>query len=78
MTEAMRIMGFYDLANKCPNAKTINVSQLSSTTAELKANDTPYPIDLPSLFFDEIDFSITCPIPEVHCMTKVTLAFKNQ
>ena len=30
------------------------------------------------LFFDEIDFSITCPVLKVHCMTKISLSFKNQ
>jgi len=45
---------------------------------ELNANGQPYRLDLPEIFFSEIDFSITCPLPKVHCMTKVTLAFKNQ
>jgi len=38
----------------------------------------PYLINLPELFFNEIDFSITCPVPKVHCMTKISLSFKNQ
>jgi len=82
MTKAMQIMGFYDIEQKYPNIKIVNVSQLPSVTVELKAKDKPkdkpYAIDLPSLFLDEIDFSITCPLPKVHCMTKITLAFKNQ
>jgi uncharacterized protein (DUF362 family) len=78
MTEAMQSMGFYDIEKKYPNVKVVNLSNLPSRPTELNANGKPYLIDLPELFFDEIDFSISCPLPKVHCMTKVTLSFKNQ
>jgi len=78
MTEAMRVMGFYDIVKRYPNVEIVNLSKLPRRTVELKANGKPYLIDLPELFFDEIDFSITCPLPKVHCMTKITLSFKNQ
>ena len=78
MTEAMEVMGFYDIERKYPNVKIVNVSKLPSRQVKLEARGKPYLINLPSLFFDEIDFSITCPVPKVHCMTKVTLSFKNQ
>lgn len=78
MTEAMRAMGFYDIEEKYPNIMIVNVSNLPSCIVELQARGKPYSINLPSLFMDEIDFSITCPVPKVHCMTKVTLSLKNQ
>jgi len=78
MTDAMQTMGYYELESKYPNVKVVNLSRLPRHKVELKANGHPYFIELPSLFFDEIDFSITCPLPKIHCMTKVTLAFKNQ
>jgi len=78
MTEAMRGMGFYDLEKKYPNVQIVNLSELPTRSVEVKANGKPYIVKLPELFFDEIDFSISCPLPKVHCMTKITLSFKNQ
>ena len=42
-----------------------------------KQKGGPYLFHLPELILDEIDFSISCPLPKVHCMTKVSLSFKN-
>jgi len=78
MTEALQSMGFYELEKKYRNVKVVNISQIPSKTVELKVEGKPYLINLPVLFFDEIDFSITCPVPKVHCMTKISLSFKNQ
>ncbi len=78
MSDGMRAMGYYDLESKYPNIKVVNLSKLPRQKVELKAGNQPYHVDLPVLFFDEIDLSITCPLPKVHCMTQITLAFKNQ
>jgi|LQYC01.1.fsa_nt_gi Uncharacterized conserved protein len=78
MTNAMTTMGYFDLEMSCPNVKIVNLSQLPSRQVTLQANGTSYLLNLPELFFDEIDFSITCPLPKVHCMTKITLSLKNQ
>ncbi len=78
MTDAMRAMGYYGLESKYPNVKVVNLSKLPRQKVELRANGGPYYLELPEIFFDEIDFSITCPLPKVHCMTGITLAFKNQ
>jgi len=78
MTEAMLSMGFYELEKRFQNLKVVNISKIPTRIIELKVDGKPYPINLPKLFFDEIDFSISCPVPKVHCMTKVSLSFKNQ
>jgi uncharacterized protein (DUF362 family) len=78
MTEAMKTMGFYNLEKKYQNIKIINLSKIQSCKVKLKVNNKPYHIDLPELLVKEIDFSITCPVPKVHCMTTVSLAFKNE
>jgi uncharacterized protein (DUF362 family) len=78
MTEAMRAMGYFDLERSYPNLKIINFSQQPSREVEF---DTPfgnYALRLPQIFFDEVDFSISCPLPKVHCMTKLSLSYKNQ
>jgi uncharacterized protein (DUF362 family) len=78
MNDAMRNMGFYEIAENHPNVEIVNLSHMETRTVELKANGKPYILSLPELFFSEIDFAITCPLPKVHCMTGITLSFKNQ
>ncbi len=78
MTDAMKDMGFYEIAETYPNVEIINLSLLATRKVELKANGKPYSLNLPELFFSDIDFSISCPLPKVHCMTGITLSFKNQ
>lgn len=78
MTKAMEAMGFCELEDAYPNVKIINFSDLRSRVVELDTGVGAYSIGLPELFFDEVDFSITCPLPKVHCMTRVTLSYKNQ
>ncbi len=78
MTEALREMGFNEMASKYPNVEIINLSAVPRVTVEIMAKNKPYYIELPAFFFNEIDFSISCPVPKVHCMTKITLSLKNQ
>ncbi len=78
MTDAMKQMGFDQLEKDFPRIKILNLSGMPTQSVELRAKGKPYRLDLPSLFFDEIDFSISCPLPKVHCMTKITLSLKNQ
>ena len=78
MTDAMHRMGFYEIEKEYSNVKIVNISKLPSRKIELKTKGNPYFVDLPVLLLDEVDFSITCPLPKVHCMTKVTLSMKNQ
>lgn len=75
---AFENMGFYELESEYPQIKIVNLSKVPSQCVEI---DTPrgiYKLLLPKIFFDEVDFSISCPVPKVHCMTKVTLSYKNQ
>ena len=78
MTDAMQNMGFFEIADNNPNVEIINLSKMETRIVELRANGKPYTLNLPEIFFKEIDFSITCPLPKVHCMTGITLSFKNQ
>ncbi len=78
MTQAMRDMGFFEIEKKYPNVEIVNLSNLESEKVELQVQGQSYFLELPSLLLSEVDFSITCPVPKVHCMTKITLSFKNQ
>ena len=78
MSDALNLMGFYEIAKRYPNVEIVNLSSLKRITVQITANRKPYSIELPQFFFNEIDFSISCPVPKVHCMTKVTLSLKNE
>ena len=78
MTEAMNAMNFFDIANRYPNVEIVNLSKVRRVIVQIMAKNEPYSIELPELFFNEIDFSISCPVPKVHCMTKISLSLKNQ
>lgn len=78
MSAAMEDMGFYQLSREFSDIRVVNLSIIPSKRIVINTSKGPFPIDLPNIFFDEIDFSITCPLPKIHAMTKVTLSFKNQ
>lgn len=78
MTTAFENMGFFELEKTFPNVKIVNLSKLPSKEIEIETPRGPYKLALPEIFFNEIDFSISCPLPKVHCMTNVTLSYKNQ
>ncbi len=78
MTQAMRTMGFFELEESYPSVHIVNLSELPTCPVKLQAGDARFELSLPRLFFEEIDFSISCPVPKIHCMTKLTLSMKNQ
>lgn len=78
MNEAFRNMGFFDLEKEYPQVRIINLSKMPSLDVDIHTPKGTSKIDLPKIFFDEIDFSISCPVPKVHCMTGVSLSHKNQ
>jgi uncharacterized protein (DUF362 family) len=78
MNEAFKNMGFYDLEKKYPNVRIINLSKAPSKDVAINTPKGTCNLDLPKIFFEEIDFSISCPVPKVHCMTGISLSYKNQ
>lgn len=78
MTDAMRQMGYFELEKEFSHVHVVNLSRQPSQSVALKTKHGQYTLELPSLFFNEIDFSISCPLPKVHCMTGITLSYKNQ
>jgi uncharacterized protein (DUF362 family) len=78
MTKAMYSMGFFEIEKRFDKVKIINLSEIPRKTVVLTANNQQYPVDLPEIFFSEIDFSVSCPLPKIHDMTLVTLSLKNQ
>ncbi len=77
MSSALEAMGYTALRHEFPHVEIVNLSQLPTETVTLETHKGPYPIQLPMAFFDGIDVSISCPLPKVHAMTRVTLSLKN-
>jgi uncharacterized protein (DUF362 family) len=78
MTKAMEQMGFLELSKEYPRVEIVNLSKMPLKKVEIPIGSRTYNLQLPVLFQDCIDFSITCPVPKVHCMTGISLGFKNQ
>lgn len=78
MTEAFETMGFFEIEKEIPQVKIINLSDVPSREVDIDTSRGPYKVALPEIFFNEIDFSISCAVPKVHCMTKISLSYKNQ
>ncbi len=77
MDEALKVMGFFDLAERFPRVKILNLSRMPSRVIDLPTPRGPYPIALPAIFFDDVDFAVSLPVPKIHGMTTLTLSMKN-
>lgn len=77
MSNAMTAMGFDQIVVRHPNVELVNLSTVPARSVEIDTERGPYSIQLPGIFFKDIDFSISVPLPKIHSMTKVTLSFKN-
>ena len=78
MDEAFKTMGFCELATEFSQVEIVNLSKVPSKKVTVQTLRGQYEINLPEIFFTEIDFSISCPVPKVHDLTKISLSFKNQ
>lgn len=78
MTNAFKNMGYFQIQKEIPQVKILNLSEMPSKIIDIETLNGKYSLTLPQIFFDEINLSISCPLPKVHCMTKVTLSYKNQ
>lgn len=75
--EAFKNHKIYEIAKKY-NVGVVNLSDEKSEIATATVNSKKVSVELPSLLLREIDVFITVPVPKVHAMTKISLAFKNQ
>jgi uncharacterized protein (DUF362 family) len=78
MDKAVKTMGFGKLASEFPQVEIVNLSKIPSKKVTVHTLRGQYEINLPEIFFNEIDFSVSCPVPKVHDLTKISLSYKNQ
>jgi len=77
MAETLHSMRFHEFASQWPNVEVVNLSCIPSRIVNLRGSDKDLEIRLPLLLLEEVDFSISCPVPKVHCMTTLSLSLKN-
>jgi len=77
MSAAMQTMGFMSIAERHSNVEIVNLSHIPRRAIELSTPKGPYVVDLPEIFFNDVDVAISCPLPKIHCMTILTLSYKN-
>lgn len=75
--DAFRSHGLYDLADQF-NIRIINLSKEPSNIVTTQIDGKNIQVQLPSVLLEEMDFFITMPVPKIHAMTRVSMAFKNQ
>lgn len=78
MDEVFNRMGYIEIEKDFSQVQVVNLSKTPSKTCVIDTFRGLYKLELPEIFFTEIDLSISCPVPKVHCMTKLSLSFKNQ
>lgn len=77
MTEALERLGFCDLERRFPRLRVVNLSAGPRVRFGANESEGSGEIELPRLLCEEVDFSISCPVPKLHCLTTVSLALKN-
>ena len=60
------------------NAKIVNLSSVPRRPIFFDYHKKQFSLDLPAMLLDEIDLTISMPVPKVHTNTFVSLSFKNQ
>jgi len=75
--EAFEGHNVYNIADK-HGAKVVNLCKTASEDVEVEIFSKKVQVKLPSILLHETDVFITIPVPKVHAMTGVSLAFKNQ
>jgi len=75
--EAFQGHNLLNIAEKY-NVSLVNLSRGPLQYVEATVGEVVIGIDLPSILLNEVDVFITVPVPKLHHMTGVSLAFKNQ
>jgi uncharacterized protein (DUF362 family) len=75
--EAFEGHGIYALREKF-GCQVVNLCEESSDPFEFTARGRTQHILLPKRLLCETDLLITMPVPKIHCMTGLTMSYKNQ
>jgi len=75
--DAFRSHGLYELVDEF-GVEVVNLSKQKTEKVRTKVSGKTIEVELPSMLLHDIDVFITMPVPKVHYLTRVSLAFKNQ
>jgi len=67
-----------DLLSNDFGVEIVNLNEEPRELIEFRSGRKKYQLPLPSRLLHETDVFITMPVPKIHCMTGLTLAYKNQ
>ncbi len=76
-TEAFAGHGLYELREQY-GIEVVNLCEEERRMISFKSGWSDYQLPLPTRLLDQTDVFITMPVPKIHCMTVLTLAYKNQ
>jgi uncharacterized protein (DUF362 family) len=75
--EAFSGHGLYDLVNEFA-IEVVNLCDEAQETIQFNSRGQMYKLPLPVRLLYRTDVFITLPVPKIHCMTGLTLSYKNQ
>lgn len=75
--EAFRGHRVYEIAERY-GTQVVNLSRMPVEQVEIVVGGREVSVELPSLLLHDVDVFVTLPVPKLHAMTWVSLAFKNQ
>jgi len=75
--EAFKSHGLYGLASRY-NVDIVNLTRLEAEGVTGVIGGKEVSVDLPKLLLHDTDVLLTLPVPKIHAITRVSLAFKNQ
>ncbi len=76
-TEAFAGHGLYELRDQF-GIEVVNLCEEPRRMISFRSGWSEHQLPLPVRLLDETDLFITMPVPKIHCMTVLTLAYKNQ
>lgn len=76
-TEAFAGHGLYQLRDEY-GIEVVNLNDEPSEMIEFKSGRKFYKLPLPSRLLKDTDIFISMPVPKIHCMTGLSLSYKNQ
>lgn len=75
--EAFEGHGLYRLRDEF-GVDVINLCEEPSELIEFRSRGARYRLPLPVRLLHETDVFISLPVPKIHCMTRLTMSYKNQ
>jgi uncharacterized protein (DUF362 family) len=74
---AFAAFDLYSMAKEC-GCQVLNLAKSECVVRTLQTNRGPVSLRLPKFLIEDNFLTVTIPVPKVHCLTGVSLSYKNQ